>query len=230
MSTISFNCPNCGKPFRTAASNAGREGKCPKCTGVVIVPAADLQPELFADRQPEPKPEPQPVDVTPVTIGTCPFCSRDMYPSEDILECISCNTSHHLECWNEHQGCTNRTCTMAPPDRERASYAMPGGGMTLQPAMAMAGTAGAAAIPRTLPGTKTRAEGAMASLVFGILGFFICGFVFGWMAISNANKAKKDIAADPERYSGGGLATAGLIMGVLDIVLWAAYIASRASG
>ena len=102
--------------------------------------------------------------------------------------------------------------------------------MTLQPAMAMAGTAGAAAIPRTLPGTKTRAEGAMASLVFGILGFFICGFVFGWMAISNANKAKKDIAADPDRYSGGGLATAGLIMGVLDIVLWAAYIASRASG
>ena len=229
MSTISFNCPNCGKPFRTAVSNVGREGKCPQCSGSVVVPAAELQPEPFADLQPEPTPEPQPVDLTPVTVGSCPFCSRDMYPSEDLLECISCNTTHHLECWNEHQGCTNMNCTMAPPDRERAPARMPSGGMPLQPAMAMAGTAGAAALPRTLPGTKTRAEGALASLVFGILGFFICGFVFGWMAISNANKAKKDIAANPDRYSGAGLATAGLIMGAIDIILWAAFIISRAS-
>jgi hypothetical protein len=108
--------------------------------------------------------------------------------------------------------------------------------MPLQPAMAMAGSASSIAMPRPMPrpggavAKKTRAEGALASLVFGILGFFICGFAFGWVAVSAANKANKQIAADPESYSGGGLATAGMIMGIIDIIAWAVLVFTRVGG
>lgn len=227
MSTISFRCPQCDQPFQTDAARAGAKGKCPKCGAEIVVP--------LADRPPEVRPAPDDVDVTPQIVGSCPVCTRDMYPSENLLECITCGTNHHLECWNTHQGCSNRNCTMAPPDRERAfsrpSTSPPGGGMPLQPAMAMAGAAThASTLPISVGGAKTKAEGAKASVVFGILGFFICGFVFGWMAISNANKAKQQIAADPDRYDGEGLATAGLILGAIDILSWAAFIIMRNMG
>ncbi len=68
-------------------------------------------------------------------------------------------------------------------------------------------------------GPKTNAPGAAASLVFGILAFFVCGIIFGLIAISKANDAKKAIAADP-RLGGEGLATAGRILGILALVLW----------
>ena len=104
----------------------------------------------------------------------------------------------------------------------------------MQPAMAMAGTAPSVAMPRpsagAVTGEKKRAEGAMASIVFGILGLFICGFVFGWMAISSANKAKAQIDADPDRYSGANLATIGLVMGVVDIAGWAIFLIMRNVG
>lgn len=68
-------------------------------------------------------------------------------------------------------------------------------------------------------GPKTNAPGAVASLVFGILAFFVCGIIFGLIAIGKANDAKKAIAADP-RLGGDGLASAGRILGILALVLW----------
>ena len=61
------------------------------------------------------------------------------------------------------------------------------------------------------------APGAVASLVCGILGFFICGLVLGIIAITKAQEAKKAIASDPS-YTGGGMATAGMVLGVIDLV------------
>jgi len=65
---------------------------------------------------------------------------------------------------------------------------------------------------------KATAPGATASVVCGILGLFILGFVLGPVAIAKANAARKQIAEHPERYSGAGLATAGTVLGVIDIV------------
>jgi predicted Zn finger-like uncharacterized protein len=67
---------------------------------------------------------------------------------------------------------------------------------------------------------KRNAPGAVASLVWGILGLFICGFIFGIVAITQANSAKKLIAANPELYTGEGIATAGMVMGIIDLVGW----------
>jgi len=66
-------------------------------------------------------------------------------------------------------------------------------------------------------GPTVNAPGAVASLVCGILGFFICGLVLGIIAITKAQAAKRAIASDP-RYTGGGMATAGMVLGVIDLV------------
>ncbi|MHC4493518.1 MAG: DUF4190 domain-containing protein, partial [Planctomycetota bacterium] len=66
-------------------------------------------------------------------------------------------------------------------------------------------------------GLKVNAPGAVASLVCGILGFFICGLVLGIIAITKAQEAKRAIASDP-RYTGAGMATAGMVLGVIDLV------------
>jgi hypothetical protein len=152
-----------------------------------------------------------------------------MLTIDAIKACPACDTPHHQECWSENRGCTVFGCRMAPPDEEQVAVEAPtgGGGMPLQPAAAMAGAAGgAAALPYPL-NQQERAEGAASSLVYGILGLFICGPIFGIAALSQANKAKKLIAENPEHYTGEGLATAGLVMGIIDLALWALFILSQ---
>ena len=64
------------------------------------------------------------------------------------------------------------------------------------------------------------APGAMSSVILGIVGLFLCGPVLGFAAISEATAARKLIEQRPHRYSGAGLAAAGLAIGVLDFVGW----------
>ena len=75
-------------------------------------------------------------------------------------------------------------------------------------------------------GPQINAPGAAASLAYGIIGFFLCGIVFGPIAMSKANQAKQLITIDPQ-YKGEGLATAGFIMGIVDIVVFVLFIFAR---
>ena len=65
---------------------------------------------------------------------------------------------------------------------------------------------------------RATAPGAVASVWCGVIGFFLFGFILGSAAIANAAKAKTALAAHPDQYSGGGLATTGMILGVIDIL------------
>ena len=66
-------------------------------------------------------------------------------------------------------------------------------------------------------GPRINAPGAAAALIYGVVGFFICGVIFGPIAISKANQAKQVIAMDPQ-FKGEGLATAGYVMGIVDVI------------
>jgi hypothetical protein len=61
---------------------------------------------------------------------------------------------------------------------------------------------------------------ATASLVCGIVGLFLCGVVLGPLAIYFGNQAKKEISASGGRYSGDGLATAGIVLGIIAVVVF----------
>lgn len=78
-------------------------------------------------------------------------------------------------------------------------------------------------------GPRMNAPGATASLVFGILGLFFCGIIFGPLAISKANEAKRAMNENPI-YTGAGLATAGSVLGIIDLVLWAIFLLVRIGG
>ena len=71
----------------------------------------------------------------------------------------------------------------------------------------------------SLPPQRKTSGAAIASLVFGILGCvpFITGLLAVILGIVGIGKTK-----DP-RYSGRGLAIAGLILGLLSIVLWGIF-------
>ena len=64
-------------------------------------------------------------------------------------------------------------------------------------------------MPGAVPGTNKK---AIWSLVLGIVGLVCCGFLAGIPAIILGNMAKKEIATSGE--GGGGMATAGLVLGV----------------
>jgi len=71
--------------------------------------------------------------------------------------------------------------------------------------------------------TKVQAPGAVASLVCAIVGYFFLGIVLGPIAIALATGARKRIQENPE-LGGNGLAIAGLVIGIVDTVLWGLFV------
>jgi hypothetical protein len=68
------------------------------------------------------------------------------------------------------------------------------------------------------PVQPTRTSGkATASLVLGIIGILILPIVFSVLAIVFASIARREIEADPS-LGGKGLATAGLVTGIVGLV------------
>ena len=63
------------------------------------------------------------------------------------------------------------------------------------------------------------APDAKMALIFGIIGLFCFGFVFGPLAIVRARRAQSMIALNPG-MTGGGMAMAGLILGIIDVAFW----------
>lgn len=162
----------------------------------------------------------------------CGWCKKALAFGEDAALCESCTAGHHAACWEAKGGCATSGCVSAPlkqlaPARKPREILPPGRtlcphcrlqidqGSTLCPFCGK-GLVSADGIYR---GPKTTAPGAVASLVLGILGIFICGLIFGIIAIQKANEAQELIATDPS-LGGAGIATAGKIMGILSLVVW----------
>jgi hypothetical protein len=76
-------------------------------------------------------------------------------------------------------------------------------------------------------GPKVNAPGAVASMVYGLVGLFLFGVILGCVAIAKASSAKREIANNPT-YGGGGYATAGVVLGIVDIVVFVMLLMARA--
>jgi hypothetical protein len=65
---------------------------------------------------------------------------------------------------------------------------------------------------------KATAPGAIPSLVLGILSLFICGIIFGALAIHYGLKAMRTVDSMPQSYDGKGLAIAGTVLGAVGVL------------
>jgi hypothetical protein len=59
---------------------------------------------------------------------------------------------------------------------------------------------------------------AMWSMILGIVGLVCCGLFAGIPALILGNLAKKEISASGGAQTGAGMATAGVILGIIAIV------------
>lgn len=175
----------------------------------------------------------------------CGWCGVALALAEDTVLCTPCRSVHHTKCWRGHGGCRTEGCVNAPlvqlEDAPIAAAPVAGGapgsgrsqiGKTPCPHCGYVNRTGASICKRChqIPtpdgvyrGPTTTAPGASASLVFGILAFFICGIIFGILAITKSNEAMKHIQRDP-RYTGKGMAVAGRVLGIVALALWALLI------
>ena len=164
----------------------------------------------------------------------CGWCSNTLTFGEDAALCEGCTTGHHAACWDGKGGCASAGCVNAPlkqlaPQPERPAGPPPGKmncpNCQLQiPASSVrceycnVGVTSPDGVCRG-PTQTAPAPGAVASLVFGILAFFLCGIIFGLVAIQKADEAKTAVAADPS-LTGGGIATTGKVLGIIALVVW----------
>jgi ubiquitin-protein ligase len=78
---------------------------------------------------------------------------------------------------------------------------------------------------RIEPELRRRPSGkAIAALAFGIAGLPLLGILLGWFAILFAALAKREFRVNPA-LTGQSLATAALVLGILDILVWVTLIA-----
>jgi predicted acyltransferase len=60
---------------------------------------------------------------------------------------------------------------------------------------------------------------AIVSLVTGILGLLCCPFIPSLVAIITGVLAKKEIKQKPEQLTGDGMATGGIVLGVVGLIV-----------
>ena len=173
---------------------------------------------------------------------TCIACKTALKLADDASICTACEANHHARCWTSYGGCATKGCVNAPLRRMDAPvYATPAAPPPLPPGMVhcrscrnvirdfdpMCPYCRVITSPDGIyHGPKTNAPGAVQSMVFGIIGLLSCGVVFGPLAISRSSSAKREIAMNP-MYGGGGYATAGMVLGILDLVAFAILMMIR---
>lgn len=77
---IRFACSHCGHSVAVATAHAGKRGKCPKCGGIIEIPAAAAE-----------SPRAEPPVSTPAAAPpqhTCPSCQATLKPAAVI--CVNC--------------------------------------------------------------------------------------------------------------------------------------------
>jgi hypothetical protein len=72
---------------------------------------------------------------------------------------------------------------------------------------------------------RQEAPGALVSLILSIVGFFFwpLGLLLGLIALYYANKAKDELRTHPE-LGGGSMATAGFIIGIIDVIIGMLFV------
>ena len=77
-------------------------------------------------------------------------------------------------------------------------------------------------LPESTPPSLPTSTMAVVSLIAGIAGLLFFPFLGGIIAIVTGNMARKETRALPVTHSGDGMATAGMVMGWISLLVWVA--------
>jgi hypothetical protein len=170
----------------------------------------------------------------------CLSCQTELALGDAAAQCQACDGVHHAKCWDAAGGCASAGCANAPLKRlddvvpapaTRLGFKKCGAcNSEIMESDSICPYCNSITSPDGIyHGPTENAPGAVSSLVFGIVGLLVCGLIFGIVAISKSKTARQHIASDP-RYTGGGLATAGLVLGIIDLVAWALIVLVQLGG
>jgi hypothetical protein len=176
----------------------------------------------------------------------CGWCKAPLQLGDDAALCTACEQPHHRGCWDDKAGCSTPSCASAPLrrlDNEPAApppfgavrdlpsdmFACPRCNVSLPAGTQLCLACRAVTSPDGIyHGPTTPAPGATKALVLGLIGLVLCGVVLGPLAIGAANEARTAMKNDPSLH-GEGRATAGFVLGIVDLVLFALYMLLRVS-
>ncbi|MBI5486094.1 MAG: DUF4190 domain-containing protein [Deltaproteobacteria bacterium] len=167
----------------------------------------------------------------------CRWCDQALQIGDEAAVCAACEAPHHAACWDGKGGCARTGCANAPLHQLAvpAAAAGPFPGTMRCPHCGAGLAAGVGRCPSCgmVPtpdgeyyGPRQNAPGAVAALVTGIIGLLICGVILGIVAITQSRKASQAIANDPS-LGGQGMATAGMVLGIVALVFWAIILLVR---
>jgi hypothetical protein len=166
----------------------------------------------------------------------CLRCQQPVSFGDEVAVCGACKALHHAGCWDGNLGCCTEECANAPlKELATGTKEAPPEGRVYCPhcGKQISSKSTFCVYCKQAPtadgryrGTKTNAPGSVASLVYGIIGLFFCGIIFGLLAISKSNSAREAMRADP-RLGGEGLASAGRILGIIALIGWALLLLAR---
>lgn len=237
---INYRCSHCGADMTSPDMLAGATDTCPSCGQSVYVPLSSgdaPQEGEFGETIFNPEPgENQPGEPTGGAMVPQTPPEQPQNPYEQPASGAYGQSSDTVG-----QGAAGGTTPPPTPESynyqqnyNQQSYGPQGGygpgGYYQQPGYPMSPQGGYYQPTQMAPG-------AVAALVCGIIGIVIycTGLILGIIAITQAKKARDHIAMNPQLYGGGGMATAGMVLGIiatiiggLAVCLWAVALAGAA--
>jgi hypothetical protein len=110
----------CGANVRVPDQAAG-SFRCPRCRTELAVPVAAAPVGVAAGAPGISDSAPSTTSIA--TSSVCPICQTGIAAHEAAVNCPTCQTPHHQECWNEIGGCAIYGCESAhasgKPDEEQ---------------------------------------------------------------------------------------------------------------
>jgi|GEM_PF-1445748 len=208
---MSIKCPRCGM------SNPSSAPRC-DCGEVLQTPPAPL-------KAPSPEQVLKPLKANKKISDEerCGICDGPLVLGEEIVQCEKCLKYFHLKCKDDQGGCNSPQCQV---DMKKCPFCK-------EPIRADAlkcrhcGEYVDDSVRQSVQPKECPKE-AKDALTYSLVGLLCFGFILGPIAIVKGFKALKIIKSDPGR-PGKGKAQAGIIIGVVEILLYLGFMISRFS-
>jgi hypothetical protein len=206
---LTFPCPRCGK------SNPGSALRC-DCGEVL-----QTLPTPLKAPSPEQVLKPLKANKKISDEERCGICNGPLVLGEEIAQCEKCLKVFHLKCKDDFGGCNSPQCQV---DMKKCPFCK-----ELIRADALkcrhCGEYVDDSVRKSVEPKECPKE-AKDALTYSLVGIFCFGFILGPIAIGKGLKALKIIKSQPG-CPGKGKAQAGIIIGVLETLLYIAGFIAR---